>query len=370
MTPHSSSLRLARPQDNVDLIALARSAPMEGSIRVFSDRGPDFFTLSQLQGDKSEVLVYEDSGQVVGSIVLTHRVEKWFGKPKAILHAGDLRVAPSHRSTRIARSLVHKWFEEIENRSYAAGGCEVIKDNHGGLAMLQKHPSHFHLQSLGQAKIYQLLPLWVQRFDRRLEYRSATLDDLPELSQLLSLSYDGYNGQPEFSVAYLQQLIDQHPSFDIEDIWIAEKHGKIAACAGFWDQLDIRRTVVERFSPSLHFAVNSIRMARPILRLPEIPRPGDPLRYAFVRFPAHLPGEKSALQSLIRFLLNRVRQQGQHQFIWLSFHENDPMKSVINGLIKLSMEVNLFHMSVKTREAEWSEEPLLRRIPYIDFSLV
>lgn len=370
MTPLSSSLRLAEHDDNAKLIHLARSAPMEGGIRVYADRAPDFFQLANLQGEDAEVLVYEDNGEILGSIVLSRRHEVWFGQPRLMLHAGDLRVSPAHRSSGIAKHLISQWLQEFSNGEYLGGGFEILNDNRTAMTLLKLRPAHLTLETLGICRIFQVLPLWPHRTDSKYEYRTASLDDLPELARVLSKSHEGYNGYPEFTQDYLKKLLQQHESFSLDQIWLAERGGRILACAGFWDQQSIRRTIVENFSPSIAFAVNSIRVARPILRLPKIPRPGDPLRYGFIRFPAHLPGEKAALHNLLRHMLNHYRSLKQYQFIWASFHENDSMQSVLNGLTKLNMEIRLFHSAPVAYSSDWSQENLLQRVPYVDFSLV
>ncbi len=364
-------LRQARSHDNTQLIGLARAAPMQGGIRVFADRAPDFFALADLQGD-SQVLVVEEQGEIVASLTISKRLETWFGEPRSMLHVGDMRVLPRRRAKGMARLLAMRWFDDLAETGVDGGGFEIMHDNRNALGLLKLFEERPDLRpsELGQAKIYQVLPLWKHRVDKTLDYRKATASDASALADLLQQSYEDYNGHPQFTPDSLNELMQQHPSFTWNDIWLAEKRGKLLACAGFWDQKSVRRTVVETFSSSIHVIAASLRLVRPILGLPEIPRPGQALSYGFVRFPAHLPGERAALGSLCRHLLNEVRKTRKYQFVWFSFHSQDPMQGVLDGLVKLSMPIKLFHCSPVKRKAEWSREPLLERTPYVDFSLV
>ena len=132
-----------------------------------------------------------------------------------------------------------------------------------------------------------MLNILPQFVSRRYTYRQAKVEDLKEISNLLSAFYRDYDGSVSFSPEALEKLFSQDPSFSIENMYVVEKAGKILACLAVWDQFSFRRTVVEKFSSTIKKLVRFLHILRPILPLPPLPAEGAALRYVFIRMPAH-----------------------------------------------------------------------------------
>ena len=59
-------LREAVASDNQQLVELTAACPMRGELALRMDRGPDFFALHRLEGERSNLGVAERAGRIVG----------------------------------------------------------------------------------------------------------------------------------------------------------------------------------------------------------------------------------------------------------------------------------------------------------------
>ncbi|MFO7735362.1 MAG: hypothetical protein R6W70_03990, partial [bacterium] len=159
-------------------------------------------------------------------------------------------------------------------------------------------------------------------------------------------------------------------SFNIEDILIAERDGKPAAMAGFWDQSRIRRTVVEKMPFSAKITMAGLRLISPFVSLPSLPEEGDPLKYLFLRFPACFNNDIRAVSSLLRYKSNEIRKMKKYHFIWAGFHEADSMAKIVDGMWKLKMSVNIFHFAVSASAELHSKGEASKHPVFTDFSLI
>src|SRR5687768_352141 len=103
-------VREARSSDNPSLIALAAACPMVGDLSLRIDRRPDFFALNKLEGERWRVAVAERGGSIVGCAAFSERRVFLNGREVRTGYAGDLKVHPDHRNTKIADAL--SWWAE------------------------------------------------------------------------------------------------------------------------------------------------------------------------------------------------------------------------------------------------------------------
>src|SRR4026207_47462 len=66
-------IRDAKVSDNEGLIALAAARPMVAAISLRIDRGPSFFALNRLEGERWRVGVAERDGMIVGCVGVSAR---------------------------------------------------------------------------------------------------------------------------------------------------------------------------------------------------------------------------------------------------------------------------------------------------------
>lgn len=345
-------LRLATPEDNEELIALARRCPIHGHLAFYSDRYPDFFALLALQGDKSAVYVVEnDEGKIIACASLTEKTTRWGAESAKTLHFGDLRTDPEYRGSRAALQLIRKYDQTLLEGDYHHGLVEFAAGSTVSKAQKFLSPEIDVMQD-GWVRMFQLAPVIRYRISRDYLYRAATAEDLPEIARLLSESHDGMPGAPIFNEEALSKILNQHESFRIEDMWlVCDAEGGILACAGLWDQSSIRNIVATNFTRAGKLAVRFLTAAGLLWKLPPIPRVGQAMRYQMIRWPSARSGHGPALAQLIRFLLNKVRLQGHTQFLTMGFHEKDPLVKVVEGLVRVEDKVELYSHRIRERHA-------------------
>jgi hypothetical protein len=252
-------------------------------------------------------------------------------------------------------------------------GCAEIMD--GNVAPIKAHRllgEKVKVSYDGAMNLYQLLPAWNYRPAKRYKYRRAEQRDLVILARLLHANYGECTGAPSFNIQYLERMTNQHGSFGVEDIWLAEDaQGEIQACLAAWDQKNLRRTVPVQLSLFYRLVMYLLAWLATIWQLPPPLVAGTPLRYLYLRWPACRPGQTVALRNLVRLIMRDLRQQHEVQFVALGFHEKDKLQSCLRGIIKLKSKVHLYTHLVLT-PVEPAKLPASRQNPvhYLDFALV
>ncbi len=369
----SYRIREAALDDNERLIELVRRCPMKGQLQVYLDRYPDFFAMTRLQGDRSYIYVAEDMrGDLVGSVVLIERQEHWHGQLVKVLHIGDLRSHPAWRGTRIAAKFVEIYRTKLLQESYHHGSAEIMEGNAAPVKAQRLLGDEIRVCYDGVLDLYQLLPVWSYRPSRQYHYRQAQPEDLTSIAALLRNNYQGSSGAPEFTEEYLARSTDQHGSFSLANIWLAENdQGEILACLGTWDQKNLRRTVAVRLSRFFRLVVRLLAWLGAIWKLPPTPVEGRPLRFLYLRWPACRPDSISALRNLVRLVMREVRQQNEHQFVAVGFHEKDRLKHCLRAIIRVKTKVHLYSHQVKAA-TELPSLPATEQAnaPYVDLALI
>src|SRR5436305_15352071 len=98
-------VRIATPEDNDALRAVAASCSMDGDMSLRLTREPDFFQLNRLEGSRWRVGVAEVDGRVVGCVMAAQRRAYLHGVDRTTLYAGDLKVHPQWRQMGVADAL-------------------------------------------------------------------------------------------------------------------------------------------------------------------------------------------------------------------------------------------------------------------------
>ncbi|MEI7597599.1 MAG: GNAT family N-acetyltransferase [Bacteroidota bacterium] len=364
-------IRQATSDDNQALIDICRKAPMEGIVTAYVDQSPNFFEMPRIQGDDYNVWVAEkDENKIEGCVIESYKTIRYNNGVHKAFYIGDLKVAPESRGT-LGITLSSHIINQAKQKGFDIGECFVIDGNNKMLKVLDwLSKKIFKKVHSGHATIYQILPYKKYKISKNYLIRNADAKDINQIIDLLENTYKDYSSSPIFNKETFEAIINKSTTFDISNFKVAEKEGKIVACISLWDQSDIRRTVVEKFSGSGKIAVNVLKFARLFLKTPKIPNEGDTLKYIFLRFPAALPQHIDALQDLIRHESNVLRKMKKYHFIWAGFHEADSLKDSIDGMWKLTMKINIFHLKFNDNIELLNEDLSSKQPVYVDFSLI
>lgn len=360
-------IRIARAEDNEQLIALAQACPQNGSLQMYTDRYPDFFAMNRIQSKHSRIFVAENAdGKIIASVSLAEKEERYQGRDIKVLHICDIRTHPEHRRTKAAAEFITLYEKILLDEGYDHGIGEILEGNQAIIKAHKYLENNCHIRSDGKIIFSQLVPALNYRTSKNWTYRKAHADDIPEIVALLNAHYHHVEGFPRMTQEWMVQQLNQHDSFTTNDLWVAvNARGKIEASAGLWDQSPIRRTVATRFSPTIKRVVRVLNALGLIWNLPPVPKEGEALRYSYIRF--NVGTNANALGALLRFLMNRIRREGKEQFALIGFHENDPLKVSLRGLVKADDRMHVFSHWPK-RESEAPASASSYR--YIDLSTI
>ncbi len=363
-------LREATPADNESLIELTRETPMIGAVTAYVDRAPDFFALTRLQGDRQRLWIAEENKEPLGCICGVSRWVRYRGDKVRQLYGCDLKVHPRARSRKLGKVLSRQYLRHaLENDEYDMAEAEIIAGNDRSLNIVSWASKELcPAVHAGMAHIYQVMPYRRYRVDPAFDIRTASLEDVPAISKLLHTTYKDYASSPLFDEGHLERALNQGHGFGIDCLRVAEHKGRIVAAAAFWDQFEMRRTVVQKTSSSTAALLAGLRAVKPLMGLPPLPKKGHPLRHVFLRFPAAKRDHLDALRSLVHAELNAMKKKGLHQFLWASFHQADPLAQSIEKTWKTKMSTNVFQFSTSDTLALSQEAS--RQPSYVDFALI
>jgi len=362
--------RLATEQDNLALLDLCKQAPMEGIVTAYVDQSPNFFTMPMMQGDDFKVWVADNNGSIDGCVVESYKTMRYNGEIKKTFYIGDMKVRPEARGI-LGLKLSSFVINQAKIKGYSLGECFIIDGNEKMRKVLEWLATKiFTKTDSGYANIYQVMPYRKYNTSKKYTVRIATEKDISQIASILESTYKDYSGAPVFENGGLLQFLSKTETFTIYNFRVAEKDGKIVACAAFWDQDNIRRTVVQQFSKVGKIALFLLKGLKPILGLPKLPKLGDSLKYLFLRFPAIVDNDIEALRAILHHESNQIRVLKRYHFIWASFHQADPLASCISKMWKIKMKVNIFHFKFMEGVDLIPSEKAAEQPVYVDFSLI
>lgn len=345
-------VREATLDDNPGLIELVRRCPIQGTMQLILDRFPDYFAFTRMQGERSYVYVAENAeGQLIGSVAFIESLVYTAGEERRILRFCDLRTDPAYRGSRVAATFIEIYRQLLQSGGFDCGSAEIMEGNISPIKAQRLLGEGIEVVDEGFLEIFQLFPIWSYQPRENFRLRTAEAEDLPRVAALLQKTYQGAAEAPPFDEEWLARAFDQHLSFRLENLWLAEDEaGELLACVATWDQKGLRRTVALRFHPMARAMLSFWRMLGLVWRLPPIPQAGGSLRYLYLRWPACVPHGIPALRALLKEIMRQVRQQGEHQFVAVGFHEKDSLQACLSGIFKLKMRMHLYTHRLKTSQ--------------------
>ena len=386
MTDDKLITRIVRPEDGPALIELSRKTPMLGKIEVHIERSPDYFRFYYLHGmwveevaeedrfqqvhDVWSAMVAEKEGRVVGIVANTHRHMLFRGKKIIMGYPLDARIDPDFQHQGIAKKIGFKFMSLypfvkmdcivgfiIKGNTRAVTGFtggvkEILAANHGG---------DFHMLQLSMYRPY--------RVSRRYPVERAVEADKTEILELLREQYKGYNFSPIFDEGTFDRMLDSSPGYDMSCFRVVREGGRIVACAGFWDQREVRTVVVRKNAFVIKLGIWLAKLIRLFLKSPPPPEEGKPMYSLYIRHLAFRPGYEAAVKNIIKQVHTETRRGSDINFIWGAYHDADPNLNLFRWMTKTTVISGLYFTRWNT---DWDApaEGIKSEPAYADFSMV
>ena len=372
------TMRQAVPEDNDVLLDMVKSAPMPGRFRIYLERSPDFFTVPGLLDGETSVDIAEHPEHGVTGVQTTSLCDRFYkGQPVRIMHWGDLRVKGSRQGAKASHALSFLGKDRILESGADMAMMEMLEGNEkirkiAVYLQSETEPAN-DIVSAGFYEVFQIVPMRQLRGPARgSTIRRARPEDLPPISALLNEFYKDYFAKPDFSVDWLQRLFKLDAGFGVQDIWLLERGDRLVACGGLWDQSGFRRTIVEEAPASR----KALRYLYPLVRtpmgIPQIPQEdGAPILQMRACLLACVRGQERHLRDLLREQVRWTRLNTDSHFVQVAFHEREPAKRLLQGMITLKSRSEIFFYLPRSRKDQrpWTNEELAGTTPWTDFAL-
>ena len=325
--PPAIAIREARAADNDALVRLAAVCPMRGDIDLCVDRGPDFFAPLRAGSSFFRVAVAERQGELAGCVALAVRHSWLAGRERRVVYASDLRVHPGLRATGAAAALI----EWVCSQARRIGGDDqpillTILAGNAPMERLASGPRGLpRLDRFATLRNYAVPVL--RHSARRLDL--AVREAAPRHVDEMSALWARVAPDRQFAPA---RFTESAPGLSLEQHLLAhDTKGRLRGFLAVWDQHEVKRLHVQRWSPRLRIARAALNLLAPLVGLARLPREGEPLHAPGVLHLCVPREDPAVLRALIVGALARLRGTGAH-LLNVGLDVRDPLGVALRGL--------------------------------------
>src|SRR5215210_6814171 len=336
-------IRDAQVSDNQGLIALAAACPMVGDISLRIDRGPSFFALNRLEGERWRVGVAERDGVIVGCVGVSERRSFVNGRETRTGYAGDLKVHPAHRNTTIADEL--SLYSERAFTSLPPTAPVLITVLAGNRAMERRLPGPRGVPAftrIGTIRTHSVPILWQRQVGGSIAIAPATWNDVAEMAALWKRVAPLRQLAPVFPVDVMAWLRRPVPGLEISSYRVARAAtGELLGFFAVWDQRSFKQLNVVGYSSRMRMAraaFNAVASAVGGERLPEAGHPLNCVTIAHICVPGDRP---EVLHALVASAHNDLRRSGI-SFMNVGLDTRDPLSEAVVGFFAQPTDVNAY----------------------------
>ena len=364
------SLRDATPADSAALIELAACCPMNGEMSLRMDRGPDFFALNRLEGDRWNLAIAERAGGLVGCIAMSERNVYVNGRPTRTGYVGDFKVHPAHRDTRIADALslrAEEWFGSLPPT--APLFITVLAGNKAMERRLSGPRGVASFQKVGTIRTHSVPILWRRKENRRtpLCVDAARWSDLDEMVALWNSVAPFRQLATVLSASSLADWIRNAPGLDISSYRLARSaSGELLGFLAVWDQRSFKQLTVVGYSRRMNAARLAFNSLCPFLGVERLPAPGSPLECVTLAHVCVSADRSDVLSSILTSVYNEMRAT-RCSFMNVGLDVRDPLSEALSGFLAQPTDVNAYMMRIRSGVVP---EPLDDRPIHYEIALV
>jgi len=365
-------VRDATPDDNDALVALSTATSVDGDVSLAVDRGPDFFALSRLKGDRWRVGVVDGpDGRPAGCVAIAERTVHLHGEPTKTLAVSDLRVHPARRREGRGDALI-RWARDacVEMGGQDAFAFVALlaggKEMEGRMGGKRGLPS---VHRFATVRCWSVPLLWNRKPPDAANsaVTRATADDVDEMAALWADVGPQRQFAPTMDAAALAAWVDAAPGLELSSYWLARRPDKkLAGFVGIWDQEVFKRLQLTRYSPRARVFREAFNLAAPLVGGARLPRPGQSVRHLIAVHPCVPPSAAGVFRSLLVAAYGEHRKKG-YSFITVGLDVKDPLAADMKGLLGQRTDV---WCCVATQGDRWTGPPLDDRPAYHEIALV
>jgi len=291
-------IRIAKVDDNDDLIEIQKKCPQGTDMVINIDRSPDFFARTSPY-ENSMCFVAEVEGNIAGAAQCAFRELNFGGEQvKAVYEMGYI-VDPTYRRRGIASQL-HEAIEEYSREQETElAHLNIVESNTPSMRLFEKHG----FINWGENLETIIMPQKRQSLEKHDVIRPLSENDLPEITQMMNTNYNQYDFYEKMTPDSLHAYIERMPGFNIEDIMVYDDEG-IKACLGCWDYETVLKIIVVKLNTKLSLLSGTVNLLGKFMDMPKMPQLGESMKQYFLTHAAYT--DQEALKELVKHAMNRV----------------------------------------------------------------
>ncbi|MCB9689803.1 MAG: hypothetical protein H6735_32490 [Alphaproteobacteria bacterium] len=339
MDTRDLELAVAGPDDDAGLRGLMRATPMDGSVSLAFAREPDFFRAARVEGDTTTVLARDPEGSVVAAFSWSVRPCWVGGEPRPLGYLSALRVVPAWRGRPSLLRLGYARVRELMAATAADGGqpyaiTTIVSDNAPARRLLERGLPGLPRYVPQQEMVTLAAPTWRRRYRAvtGLEVRDATDADLDAIVGLLAAEGRRSAFTPQWSADTLRDA-DRCRDLHVGDFVVATRGGRMVGCVALWDQSAYKQSVVHGYRGHLARTRRVVNLLAPVLGVPRLPRPGEPLRHAYLSHLAIADDDEQVARAVVGFAHDRARPR-RYGYLTTMLASSHPLLPVLERMLR------------------------------------
>ncbi|MCK5690365.1 hypothetical protein KAI87_13895, partial [Myxococcota bacterium] len=301
---------LLTSEHNEKMLKILASAPIEANGLVLTfDKQPDAFAIGEQKCDDVywAGLFVED--ELAGYGMLGHHEALIGGCPTTVSYYGNLYLDKKFRGFGLHKRIAEFLFGHSRRKEASYGYAIVMQGNQAAERHIGKGsilgPSIPHNRIAATLDARSVVVTTRKKIKSKLEIREARQEDIPAIVGLL---------QDEHRERFLGLVIDEdifkrrikkRLGFSLSDYLVAIEEGQIVGAAAAWDCVGFKQTRVLKYQRSMWPLRAGYALMGPFLKLPRLPRAGDPLRELYLTDVAVLNRDPQILEPLFAALYER-----------------------------------------------------------------
>jgi GNAT superfamily N-acetyltransferase len=315
-------IREAAERDNDALNRLQKKCPMGTSLVLGVDSSPDYFARSRPFKDW-HVFVAAENDTIIGSAAFASRDTYVEGRRVKTAYEYGFVVDPLHRRKGIAEKLQRHIEDVALDNGVDLLYLDIIEDNIPSLGLFSK----MGFEKVKDCMTISLMPYKKQRITAEENIRSMREADVDYVTDLINEMYRGYDFFAPFEPKGFVEYLGRIPHFDFRDILVFEDNGKLEACLGIWEYDKVRKYIVEKLNWRMSLQTQMTRLIGLFMRMPYIPKPGEPLlSYNLATIAYRRP---ESMRELLKKAVN-VALDNKINFIHVTIDPSSPISTVIS----------------------------------------
>ena len=330
-----------KDDDNEAVLNLSHRCVQHGVISVYPDRSPVFNRIHKEIDPDAFHTVARLGDKIVGCLGGIRTPVQHEGKVYKPVYMLDFKVDPDHQKGLTAYRLVKEAYDRTFGKGEQMGFATIIKGNMASHIFTRGRAGFPGSINLGEIHVNNTIPLRKKKVDKRFVIEHPVEDDIKEIVDIYTRFYKTYKLAPFITEEDFRHYLDKIEGIDLDNMWIARENGRIAAVLCAWDEKVYKSIRVMSIPFGMKLVFLATRLLSLFMKMPAAIRVGEALRQISLVMLAH-DNNISALKSLVRHVYN-IHRGTEYTVIHTRFHEEDPMRQVLDGMFGLKVEIEV-HM--------------------------